>query len=177
MARGLRREGRQPLFFGEVADLAAGVRSLQETRPDCLVGLPGQILTLARAWPELRPRSVLLSADNVPPELRREVEALWQTRVVAHWGMRETGLGGAVECLARDGYHIRHGNLFLEIIDPISGATLPPGIRGELVISTLDREAMPLLRYRTGDMAHLVTTTCACGSRLPRLGYVEGHKG
>ena len=176
LARGLRRMGRKPLIYGEIADLQQARAAVRKEHPHCLVGLSRQMLALCRETPELRPRTVLLSAENVPEALRREIQNTWQTEIYAHWGMRETGLGGAVECSAHAGYHIRHGDLFLEIIDPESGERLPLGQRGELVISTLNRQAMPLLRYRSGDFAELLGGSCPCGSSLIRLGYVEGHE-
>ena len=68
-------------------------------------------------------------------------------------------------------------NCSLEIVDPDTGQPLPPGERGELVLTLLASEAMPLLRYRTGDLASLVQGPCACGGILPRLGRVEGRIG
>lgn len=176
LTRGLKRIGVEGRYWGAISDLTAAAADICSYRPDCLVAIPRQLLALAEYAPELRPRCVLLSADNVPDELRRQVERLWHTEVFAHWGMRETGLGGAVECGEHDGYHIRHADLLLEIIDPSSGRKLPDGERGELIISTLNREAMPLLRYRTGDISCLISEPCGCGSSLKRLGPVEGHK-
>ena len=63
----------------------------------------------------------------------------------------------------------------MEIVDPLSGDPLPDGIPGEIVITTLTREAMPLIRYRTGDVAALLPGPCACGSPLRRLGPVRGR--
>jgi phenylacetate-CoA ligase len=176
LTRGLRRIGVEARYFGLVSDLAAAAAVIREYRPDCIVAIPRQMLALAEFAPDLRPAKILLSADNVPDELRKQVEQLWHTEVFAHWGMRETGLGGAVECNEHDGYHLRHADLLLEIIDPVSLVPLPDGERGELVISTLNREAMPLLRYRTGDISCLISAPCGCGSALKRLGPVQGHK-
>ncbi|NLF80514.1 MAG: phenylacetate--CoA ligase family protein [Clostridia bacterium] len=176
LSRGLRRINVEPCYYGLVSDLADAATTIRAYRPDCIVAIPGQMLALAESAPDLRPPRLLLSADNVPDELRRRIEDLWHTEVFAHWGMRETGLGGAVECGEHQGYHIRHADLLLEIVDPLSGRALPDGQRGELVISTFNREAMPLLRYRTGDIAHLIAAPCGCGSGLKRLGPVQGHK-
>lgn len=176
LARGLRRIGSLPLVHGYVRDQQQAVAELREFSPQCIVGVPKQVLALAESLPELRPEKVLLSADNIPPELRQRVGELWQCQVFAHWGMRETGLGGAVECPEHQGQHIRHADLLLEIIDPDSGELLPEGEQGEIVVSTLNREAMPLLRYRTGDISYLISEPCACGSELSRLGEVGGHK-
>ncbi|MDO4732091.1 MAG: AMP-binding protein [Bacillota bacterium] len=176
LGRALARMGRIPLLHGEITDPEQASTALRQAQPHCLVGLSRQMLDLCRSTPELRPRTVLLSAENVPTGLRQEIQSIWQTEVYAHWGMRETGLGGAVECHAHQGYHIRHADLFLEIIDPETGKRLSPGHRGELVVSTLNRQAMPLLRYRSGDFAELLDGACPCGSHLIRLGYVEGHE-
>lgn len=176
LSRGLRRIGAEPFVYGEIRDYGEAARVLTGLCPHCIVGIPRQILALAELTPNMRPCSVLLSGDNIPPELRRRVEWLWQTEVFGHWGMRETGLGGAVECHAHCGQHIRHADLFIEIIDPESGRVLPAGETGEVVISTLTREAQPLLRYRTGDYSRLLYDICPCGSLLPRLDQVAGHK-
>lgn len=176
LARGLRRDGVEPLVYGYLRDMEDAAAYALAHQPHCLVGVPQQVLALAESCPQLRPRTVLLSADNVKDELRQRIEQLWQTEVFSHWGMRETGLGGAVECPAHDGHHIRHADLLVEIIDPISGRRLPDGEWGEIVISTLTREAMPLLRYRTGDISRLLAEPCRCGSPLKRLDAVEGHK-
>ena len=66
------------------------------------------------------------------------------------YGMTETCFGGGVQCMARNGYHLRELDLFLEILDPVSGEPVPDGETGEIVLTTLNREAMPLIRYRTG---------------------------
>ena len=176
LSRGLARIGGTSLKYGLISDFEDAARTAQKFAPHCIVGIPKQILALAEHCPKLCPHTVLLSADNVPDQLRKQIAELWQTDVFAHWGMRETGLGGAVECPKHEGYHIRHADLFLEIIDPLSGNKLADGEEGELVISTLTREAMPLIRYRTGDITKLVNTPCACGSCLKRLGAIEGHK-
>jgi len=175
LARGLRRFGAEPLLYGMVSDSAAAAETLRVFRPHCLVGMPRQMLALARLCPEQRPETVLLSAENIPEPLRQELAALWRTTVLAHWGMTETGYGGAVECRPGNGYHLRHADLLVEIIDPESGRPVPPGASGEIVFTTLTREAMPLLRYRSNDLSYLICEPCACGSPLPRLGPVQGH--
>lgn len=177
LARGLRRFGAEPSIFGEInADnLNQAAHRVAELAPHTIVGLPAQMLKLAEAAPTLRPANILLSADNVPDSLRARIAALWRCAVFAHWGMRETCLGGGVECAEHQGYHLRHAALLIEIIDPQSGAPLPTGHRGEIVVSTLRREAMPLFRYRCGDLSQLIATPCACGSRLLRLDAVLGH--
>jgi hypothetical protein len=86
-----------------------------------------------------------------------------------HYGMTEMGLGGGVECQARRGYHLREADLLFEIVDPASGAPLPEGEAGEVVVSTLTREGMPLIRYRTGDAGRFLPGACPCGTALRTL--------
>ncbi len=157
-------------FIEDVDDAAGAAAGM-----DSLIGVPAQIRTLARTHPELRPRTVLLSADYVPEKTIRQIEDLWKCTVFTHWGMSETGYGGGVQCKAREAYHIRDDELILEIIDPRTGEVLPDGEEGELVLTTIRRQAMPLIRYRTGDLAKLVTEPCPCGCLKPRLGKVMGR--
>lgn len=142
----------------------------------CLVGLPAELLYLCRKDGTLRPRTVLLSADYVPECVVATLQSRWRCRVFTHFGMTETGFGCAVQCDAGEGHHVRHPEVLLEVVDPDSGQPLPPGAPGELVVTTFAQEAMPLLRYRTGDRACLLETPCPCGGTLPRLGRVTGRR-
>ena len=142
---------------------------------DAFVGVPGQMHVLAMAHPELRPKSVLLSADYVPESVKDFLEETWYCRVFTHWGMTETGYGGGVQCGAREGYHLRTEDLFIEVIDPDTGENVKDGSWGELVLTTFHREAMPLIRYRTGDIGRLLPGKCGCGSLIPRLDKVQGR--
>jgi phenylacetate-coenzyme A ligase PaaK-like adenylate-forming protein len=80
-----------------------------------------------------------------------------------------------VECGIHDGCHIRESDLLIEIIDPKTGKVLPDGECGEVVLTTLGREAMPLIRYRTGDIASLDRSGCACGGVTARLKNIRGR--
>ena len=175
LARGLRRLGAEPVLYGPISDYEAAASLLREVRPHTVVGIPAQIRRLALTAPDAPPKNVLLSADRVSPVLRAALERVWGCEVFEHYGLTESGLGCAVECPAHDGAHIRHDALYLEIIDPASGEVLPAGEWGEIVLSTLNRRAMPLLRYRTGDKGRLLDRPCACGSVLPRLDTVAGR--
>jgi phenylacetate-coenzyme A ligase PaaK-like adenylate-forming protein len=120
-------------------------------------------------------RSVLLSTDYVPTAIKTELERLWGCRVFGHYGMTETGLGGGVECQAENGYHLREADLYTEIVHPDTGQPVPDGQSGEVVFTTLTRQGMPLLRYRTGDLAKMLVEPCPCGTVLKRLGRVQGR--
>lgn len=151
---------------------------LAETGAHCLVAAPGQLEGLLRYFPNSGPpglRGLLSSADRLDPVLRHVLASVWNCTVLDHYGLTEMGYGGAVECPAHDGYHLRALDMIVEIVDFCGDEPLPPGETGEVVITTLEREAMPLIRYRTGDVASLLPGPCACGSPLPRLGPVCGR--
>jgi len=117
-------------------------------------------------------RSILLSAQYVSDEEKAAIELIWDCTVYEHYGMTEMGLGGAMACEARVGYHPREADLLFEIVDPETGKALPDGEYGEIVFTTLTRRAMPLIRYRTGDFSRLLPGPCVCGSVLKRLDKV-----
>jgi phenylacetate-CoA ligase len=166
--------------YGFVDTCEGVTRRIMEYGADCLVGVPSQVLRLARSRegrtiPHGRIRSVLLSGDHVSASLRAAIEQAWGCDVFEHYGSTETGLGGAVQCRAFAGLHVREADLLCEVIDPCSGSPLPDGEEGELVVTTLTRRGMPLIRYRTGDAARLSPDTCACGSMLRCLSRLQGR--
>ena len=142
---------------------------------DCLVGLPAHLLAIAEGGRLSGLRSMLLCSDYAAPALRQRIETACGCQTFLHYGMTETGLGGGVECSVHQGCHLRESDLLVEIIDPGSGSRLGPGQSGEVVITTLARQGMPLIRYRTGDRASLETTVCACGGVTSRLTHICGR--
>ena len=83
----------------------------------------------------------------------------------------------AAECIeVADGLHVNEDHFLVEAIDPVTGTPVPDGTRGELVFSTPTREALPLLRYRTGDIAALRRDPCACGRTLVRMSRITGRR-
>jgi hypothetical protein len=148
---------------------------IREERLNCVVGLPQHLLALAcEIGPGLL-KSMLLCSDYAAPALRRRIEAACGCETFLHYGATESGLGGAVECSEHNGCHIRESELLVEIVDPRTGTILPEGEVGELVLTTLGREAMPLIRYRTGDIASLDRSPCRCGGVTVRLGNIRGR--
>ena len=180
LAKALASSKVKPVVVGPVTDCAATRAELLHHPSACLVGIPTQLLALARTdgggiIPKGWVKSVLLSTDYVPEAVQRELEHLWGCRVLTHYGMTETGLGGGVECEARAGYHLREADLYTEIIDPATGKRVADGISGEVVFTTLRRRGMPLIRYRTGDLARILPESCPCGTVLKRLARVQGR--
>lgn len=188
---GLERRDVQVIAFGEPPMDGSRDREvlalIKETGAASLLAAPSTARRLAVRWmadtadrqarqPESVPlKTMLLSSEYVPPEMRVWIEALWGLKVFEHYGMTEMGLGGAMACKAREGYHPREADLFFEIVDPKTGASLPEGAWGEIVFTTLTREAMPLIRYRTGDISCWMPGSCPCGSVLRRLDRVRNR--
>ena len=180
LVEGLARMGAVGIVHGPVQDSEDAIDEILAHRVECLVGIPVQVLSLVRHPKSARIprgfiRSVLLSTDYVPESIVADIEQTWGCRVYQHYGMTEMGYGGGVECDAHDGYHLREADLFVEIVDPATGRPLPDGVSGEVVVTTLTRRAMPLIRYRTGDMARFLPEYCPCGSTLRRLSKVQGR--
>jgi phenylacetate-CoA ligase len=87
------------------------------------------------------------------------------------------GPGVATECLAvRDGLHVQEDHFLVEVIDPTDASTVPPGQEGELVFTTLTKEALPLIRYRTGDLGTLMAEPCRCGRTTARIAGLRGRQ-
>jgi phenylacetate-CoA ligase len=108
-------------------------------------------------------RALFLTSNYLSDSMRANLQSAWNCEVFTHYGLTEMGLGVAVECPAHNSYHFNEADLLAEIIDPETGKVLPDGEEGELVFTTLDREAMPLIRYRTHDISRLSVKPCECG--------------
>jgi len=180
LVKGLARLGVEGIIHGLVRDAGEALDRIATLEVNCLVGLPVQLLALARhasagGLGRGRLKSVLLSADYVPAAIVRELTAVFGARVFNHYGMTEMGLGGGVECAQLAGYHLREADLYFEVVDPETGCLLPDGEPGEVVFTTLTRRGMPLIRYRTGDLARFLPEPCPCGTVLRRLERVKGR--
>ncbi len=115
-------------------------------------------------------------AEPWSEEMRREIRARLGIDPIDTYGLSEVmGPGVSGECTAHAGLHINEDHFLCEIIDPQTEEPLPYGTRGELVITTLTKEALPLLRYRTGDITRLDPTPCVCGRTLARMEKVSGR--
>lgn len=152
--------------YGELLDM------LDFERPRVFVGMPVPLLSLLRLRPENSLERALVSADICPDTVKKEIEARLGTRLYPHYGSREIGLGGAVTCPAFEGMHLRENDLIAEIVDE-EGRVLPRGEWGELVLTSIEADAMPLIRYRTGDITRILPEPCPCGSAVIRLDRVR----
>jgi phenylacetate-CoA ligase len=149
-----------------------------------LLSTPSYALNLADAMGEMQidPKSLSLrvgifGAEPWSENMREEVERKLNIKAVDIYGLSEVmGPGVAMECLqSTRGMHVFEDHFLPEIIDPDTGAVLPPGEKGELVFTTLTKEAFPIIRYRTKDISRLIYETCECGRTLVRMEKVTGR--
>jgi phenylacetate-CoA ligase len=126
---------------------------------------------------ELPFRTVVIGAEPFTDPMREEIETALDVTAIDIYGLSEIiGPGVAVECAAtQDGLHVWEDHFYPEIIDPETEEVLPAGETGELVLTTLTKEAQPILRYRTGDIIHLHEDDCDCGRTAVRMGNVTGR--
>ena len=156
--------------FGEMLAL------LEETQPETYIGFPVTLLSLIRLNGDDFPvKRALVSGDACPAGVMEELEKVLGSKLYPHYGSRECGLGGAVTCPAFEGMHLRENHIIPEIIDE-DGNVLPDGEYGELVLTTIGAEAMPLIRYRTGDYTRILPP-CPCGGVTRRLDTVSRREG
>lgn len=119
---------------------------------------------------ELTLKAGIFGAEPWTDEMRHEIENLLGIKAYDIYGLTETsGPGVAFECEAQSGMHINEDNFIAEIIDPDTGEVLPEGSKGELVFTSITKEAFPLLRYRTRDICILTREKCSCGRTLVKM--------
>lgn len=176
IAEAVSRLGARPLKLGASGSYAEWSEVLEKERPDSFVGMPVQLLRLLRVCGRGSLRRALVSGDLCPAAVIEGCESILGSRLFPHYGSREMALGGAITCPAHAGMHLRENHVIAEIVDE-EGKVLPAGEYGELVITTIGMEAMPLIRYRTGDYTRILPGKCPCGSEALRLDTVERRDG
>jgi len=154
---------------------------MQDYRTTALICTPSYALHLADTLDELNINKTALSlrfglfgSEPWTEETRREIEDRLGIQATDNYGLSEiTGVAG--ECLERVGLHINEDHFLAEIVDPQTGEVLPAGVKGELELTTLTKEAFPLIRFRTGDLTTLIDAPCACGRTLKRMTRIPGR--
>jgi phenylacetate-coenzyme A ligase PaaK-like adenylate-forming protein len=165
---------------------ARQVTLLRDLRPDILTCTPSYAIRLGEALAEagvrpgsgLRLSAGLFGAEPWTDAMRSRIEELLGLRALDIYGLSEViGPGVAAECAAAaDGLHVNEDHFIVEAVDPQTSQPAADGTPGELVFSTVTKEALPLLRYRTGDIAALRRGTCACGRTLVKMSKVTGRR-
>jgi len=159
------------------------IQIMQDYRSTALVSTPSHALVLADAMVEagvsheaLALRFGLFGAEPWSESMRKEIEEKLGVVATDNYGLSEVmGPGVSGECLERSGLHLAEDHFLVEVIDPETLEPVPDGRVGELVITTLTREALPVIRFRTRDLASVTTAPCACGRTVARMSRVKGR--
>lgn len=159
------------------------IQLLQDFNVNVMCCTPSYALYLAEAMEEMNvdPASLAFRAGCFGAEpwtenMRRELEQRLRIKAYDIYGLSEIiGPGVSFECEMQDGLHVNEDHFIPEIIDPNTGELLPDGVYGELVFTCVTKEAMPLIRYRTHDIAMLDHTPCTCGRTTVRMSKTRGR--
>jgi phenylacetate-CoA ligase len=162
-------------------------RSILTNQPTVLIAVPSFIITLidyAKAhgidFNATSVRSIVCIGEAIREEdlslniLGRRITADWNVELFSTYASTEMA-AAFTECTAHQGCHLNESLLFMEVLDD-HGTPVANGTSGEIVVTTLGTEGMPLIRYKTGDIAHVYYDACACGRKSPRLGPIVGRK-
>jgi phenylacetate-CoA ligase len=157
---------------------------IADFHPEVISCTPSYALTLAQAFEErgvapeeISLRFALLGAEPWTEAMRGEIDAGLGVRSTNIFGLSEViGPGVSCECVEeRSGSHVNEDHFLPEVVDPETGEPLPDGEEGVLVFTTLTKEALPLIRYWTGDITSLDSEPCRCGRTLKRMGLIMGR--
>jgi phenylacetate-CoA ligase len=141
--------------------------------PSYFLHLAERAAELGLSLRDLPLRAGIFGAEPWTGSMRRRIEEAAGIRAFDIYGLSEIiGPGVAVECDCQDGLHIFEDHFFPEVVDPVSGAPLPEGEEGELVLTTLSKQAMPMIRYRTRDITRILPGPCPCGRTLRRMARI-----
>jgi phenylacetate-CoA ligase len=171
-----------PVSGGQTARQAMLIRDFGA---NVLVATPSYSLVIAQALQDagVAPEDNALELGLFGGEpwtegLRAKIDSALGIKAINFYGLSEMcGPGVATECLtARDGLHVQEDHFLVEVIDPADGTPVPYGTDGELVFTTLTKEALPLIRYRTGDLGAITVEPCACGRTTARLIRLGGRR-
>lgn len=157
---------------------------INDLQPRGICGTPSYILSIIEKMEDLginpRESSIeygIFGAEAWSEEMRATLEKKMGIKAIDIYGLSEImGPGVAIECHeAQDGLHIAEDHFFVEVIDPDTGQLVADGEDGELVFTSLQKEALPVIRYRTGDIASITREKCKCGRTTMRMSRVKGR--
>ena len=160
------------------------IRVLREMGPTIICCTPSYAMHIADTAIEMGVdprtdfslRAGIHGAEPFSDNFRAELERKLGYKVLDVYGLTESmGPGVAIECMEQTGLHLAEDHFFAEIIDPVTGKRLPDGEWGELVLTSVDREASPIVRYRTRDITRILPGTCGCGRTHRRIDRLHGR--
>jgi len=155
-------------------DIKEQMGMMKKSGATFIIGLPSfiyRVTMLMGSETDLKKlgiKKMISTSEPLSESMRDKLQKAWGCNVLDVWGMTEFGLACAIECDERKGLHTDEANLLYEVIDPGTGKRVPDGKQGELVITGLTAEGTPLIRYRTRDIAAMVSPPCGCGSKFNR---------
>lgn len=159
------------------------VKIMEDYRTTALVATPSYALVIADRMEKMgvNPKTLtlkfaMLAGEPWSEEMRQEIEGKLYVKATDNYGLSEImGPGVAGECLYQAGMHLNEDHFIFEVVDPKTGKNLEPGEVGELIITTVTKEAFPLIRFRTGDLCSMEYKACQCGRSLARMSRVFGR--
>ena len=159
------------------------VKIMQDYRTTALVATPSYALVIADRMESmgvdaktLTLKFAMLAGEPWSEEMRQEIEGRLYVKATDNYGLSEImGPGVAGECLYQSGMHLNEDHFIFEVVDPKTGKNLQPGEIGELIITTVTKEAFPLIRFRTGDLCSMHSDPCQCGRSMARMSRVLGR--
>ena len=178
------RPSARPRFPSPAASPSEQLMLMEDFGATILCCTPSYALVLAETAREegidfpgrMKLRAGFFGAEPWSEAIRRELERRLGLEAFDVYGLSEIiGPGVSVECSEHDGLHIAEDHFLPEVVDPESGAQLPEGSEGELVFTTLTKEGLPLIRYRTRDRVRLSREPCACGRTTARMSKLLGR--
>jgi phenylacetate-CoA ligase len=159
------------------------IKIMQDYRTTALVATPSYALVIADRMERMKvdPKTLtlkfaMLAGEPWSEAMRQEIEASLYVKATDNYGLSEImGPGVAGECLYQAGMHVNEDHFIFEVVDPKTGKNLESGEVGELIITTITKEAFPLIRFRTGDLCSIQYEACQCGRSLARMSRVLGR--
>lgn len=168
------------VISGRENDIQSQIKTILDFAVTTLFSSPASLLQLVHlinkqgvSIHDLPLMSLVCEAHHCPADIREELTAKFQIPIYTLYGRTDMmSLGIAGECYQQHGLHIQEDHFYPEIVNPHSGAVIADHHPGELVLTTLSQEAMPLIRYRTGEFAVLARERCSCGRTSARLTFI-----
>jgi phenylacetate-CoA ligase len=170
LAIGVRKMGGIPVVTGNYLSPEEQIQKINENHPSVLFAETSYMWRVTQETCQAHDlktkgvKTIFLTAEHLTDSMRKQFHDIWRCDVNVHYGMTEMGLAVSIECEAHDGYHCNEADLMVEIVHPETGKAIADDEEGEIVFTTLHREAMPLIRYRTHDISRFIGAPCGCGA-------------
>lgn len=166
-----------------ILPVARQIELMKDFQIDTLVATPGYLMYLSEYMEEnnidresLKLKRAIAAGEIYSDNLREEIERRLNIKVYDHYGLCEVNTGIAYECEQRDGLHVLDDYVIAEIIDVTTGQRVAEGVYGELVLTSLKKEASPIIRYKTGDVTCIKKGVCSCGKKSIRIDRIKSRK-